>query len=190
LFTFVPLFVAIDALGTVPIVMSLTEGMTGAERTRVVNTAMLVATVLALIFLFLGTTILALLDISVGHFAVAGGVILLALALKDMLTGKLVDPALKEELMAVVPLGTPLIAGPATVTTLILLASRYSYWIVLVSLALNLLLAWVVFWQGGLLTRFLGKGGLRAFSKVRSLLLAAIGVRMVLEGIVRVLGWG
>jgi multiple antibiotic resistance protein len=82
-----------------------------------------------------------------------------------------------------VPIGTPLIAGPATVTTLILLASQYHWWVVLTSLAVNLVVAWMVFLQSNRLVKFLGQGGVRAFSKVMSLLLAAIGVRMIFVGI-------
>ncbi|MEW6034798.1 MAG: MarC family protein [Chloroflexota bacterium] len=185
--TFVPLFVAVDALGTIPILVSVTRGMSAVERLRTVNIAMFTASVLALVFLFLGTWILSLLGISVGHFAVAGGVILGALALKDMLTGKMVEAVLKEEMVAVVPIGTPLIVGPATVTTLILLSSQYSWWVVLVSLALNLLAAWLLFLQSNRVVAFLGQGGVRAFSKVMSLLLAAIGVKMVFVGISQVL---
>ncbi|MBI2958157.1 MAG: MarC family protein, partial [Chloroflexi bacterium] len=143
LLTAVPLFVAIDALGTVPILISVTSDASDAERIKIVHLAMVTASILALTFLFLGRWILQLLGISVGHFAVAGGTILGALALKDMLTGKFVEPAIKEELVAVVPIGTPLIAGPATVTTLILLSSQYKWWTVLAALAVNLVIAWI-----------------------------------------------
>jgi multiple antibiotic resistance protein len=183
LLTVVPLFVAIDALGTVPILISITSDATPAGRVKIVNVAMFTASILALVFLFLGKSILDLLGITIGHFAVAGGTILGALALKDMLTGKFVEPVLKEEMVAVVPIGTPLIAGPATVTTLILLTSQYNWWIVLISLATNLVVAWLVFLQSNRLVKFLGQGGVRAFSKVMSLLLAAIGVRMIFVGI-------
>jgi multiple antibiotic resistance protein len=89
LLTLVPLFVAIDALGTVPILISITGDATSAGRVKIVNVAMLTASILALVFLFLGKSILDLLGITIGHFAVAGGTILGALALKEMLTGKL-----------------------------------------------------------------------------------------------------
>ncbi len=183
LLTAVPLFVAIDALGTVPILISITQGVSTADRNRIVHIAMFTASILALVFLFLGRWILQVLGISVGHFAVAGGTILGALALKDMLTGKFGEPVDKEEMVAIVPIGTPLIAGPATVTTLILLSTQYRWWVMLLSLAVNLLAAWVIFLQSGRMVALLGKGGVRAFSKVMSLLLAAIGVKMIFVGI-------
>lgn len=189
--TFVPIFVAMDALGAIPIFLSITDDMKPAARRSVANTAMFTASVLALVFLFLGRFILSLLGITVGHFAIAGGFVLGALALKDMLTGKMVgEVLLKEEMIAVVPLGTPLVVGPATVTTLILMVGNYHWWTVLISLALNLFVTWVLFMQSSRLVRFLGRGGVRAFSKVMSLLLAAIGVSMITVGIKAVFGMG
>ena len=91
--------------------------------------------------------------------------------------------ASKEEMVAVVPIGTPLTAGPATITTLLLLATQYPLYMVLISFALNMVIVWIVFIFGNHLIRFLGKGGLNAFSKVFSLLLAAIAVTMILRGL-------
>lgn len=184
--TFVPLFVAIDAAGTLPIVISVSEDMTRGERRKMVNIALFTASVLALVFLFLGKVILRALGIAVGHFAVAGGLILLALALRDLTTGKMMEMPRKEEMIAVVPVGTPLTVGPATLTTLLLLSDQYSLSIVLLSLALNLVIAWLIFWQANWIAGFLGQGGLRAVSKVTSLLLAAIGVKMIFVGIAQV----
>ena len=99
-----------------------------------------------------------------------------------MMTGHMVD-AVIEEMVAVVPIGTPLTAGPATITTLLLLAIQFPLYMVLVSFALNMLIAWVIFMAGNKITGFLGRGGLKAFSKIFSLLLAAIAVNMVINGL-------
>ena len=123
-FTFVPLFIVIDALGTLPYVISLSEDMTRPQRRRMVHLAVITAAVVGLVFLFLGQFILNLLGISVGAFAIAGGIILLVFAVQYMTTGHMVK-VIKEELVAVVPIGTPLTAGPATITTLLLLATQY-----------------------------------------------------------------
>ncbi len=116
--SFVPLFVAIDAVGTLPAVIRLSEGMGRRERLRLVNVAIFTAAAVGLVFLFLGRAILRLLAISVGHFAVAGGLLLLAFSMRDLVMGKMVDEPSKEEMVAVVPIGTPLTVGPATLTTL------------------------------------------------------------------------
>jgi multiple antibiotic resistance protein len=179
----VPIFVAIDALGTLPIIISISEQMTKSERTRTVYLAMLTASTVGLGFLFVGKYLLEFLDISVGHFAIAGGLVLLGLSLRDLVAGKMIEMPLKEEMVAVVPIGTPLTVGPATLTTLLLLSGQYHLWIVVIAFAVNLVAAWLIFFQANLLVGFLGHGGVKAISKVASLLLAAIAVRMVIRGL-------
>ncbi|MDD4923614.1 MAG: MarC family protein [Dehalococcoidales bacterium] len=180
--TFVPLFIVIDALGTLPVVITLGEGLTLKERRKMINVATITAIVVGLAFLFLGQFILNVMGISVGAFAIAGGLILLVLSIKLIITGRMVDVD-KDEMVAVVPIGTPLTAGPATITTLLLLAMQYPLYIVLISFAVNMLIAWVIFLLGNRLSHFLGKGGLGAISKVFSLLLAAIAVSMIINGL-------
>jgi len=181
-FTFVPLFIVIDVLGNLPFVVSLSEGMTKTERRKLVHLAVITATVVGLIFLFFGQFILKVLDISVGSFAIAGGIILLIFSIKYMTTGHMVT-AIKEELVAVVPIGTPLTVGPATITTLLLLALQFPIYMVLISFAVNMLITWVAFMLSGYIVRFMGLGGLRAVSRIFSLLLAAIAVSMVINGL-------
>jgi len=188
LLTFVPLFIAIDALGNLPLVLSLEEGLDKKQRRHLVDLAIVTASVVGLAFLLLGRAILHLLGISVGHFAIAGGLVLLAISVRDLVTGKLVEETVvREEMVAVVPIGTPLTVGPATLTTLLLLTDQYGMGLVLFSFALNMVAAWLVFLQGNHLVGFLGQGGLRAVSKVASLLLAAIGVRMIVRVLQQVL---
>jgi multiple antibiotic resistance protein len=181
--TFIPLFVAIDPLGILPLILPLTEETRPSEWPRIVNIALITASALGLAFLGVGKGILWVLDISVAHFAIAGGIILLALSIKDLVIGKLMESPLKKEMVAVVPIGTPLVIGPAALTTLLLLVDEYHYGFVIGSLVLNLLLTWIIFLQANRIARLLGQGGLRAISKVASLLLAAIGVKMIFKGI-------
>jgi multiple antibiotic resistance protein len=180
--TFVPLFIVIDALGTLPVVISLSDGMTLKERHKMIHLATITAIIVGLGFLFFGQFILDVMGISVGAFAIAGGLILLVLSIKYMTTGRMVD-VVKEEMVAVVPIGTPLTVGPATITTLLLLATQYPLYTVLISFALNILIAWAIFLLGSRFSHFLGKGGLNAISKVFSLLLAAIAVSMMISGL-------
>ncbi len=180
--TFVPLFIVLDALGTVPFLVAINEGMSKHEQRKTVNISVVTAAVVGLIFLFFGQAILWAMNISVGAFAVAGGIVLLVLSIRYMITGHMVD-AVKEEMMAVVPLGTPLLAGPATITTLLLLYNKYPLPMVLISYVLNILICWVIFLAGNRIMRLLGQGGIKAISKVFSLLLAAIAVSMVINGL-------
>lgn len=180
--TFVPLLIVIDALGNLPFVIAMSEGMAEPERRKMIRTALLTAMSVGLVFLLFGQVILNVLNISVGAFAIAGGIILLVLSIKYLSTGRTVETT-KDELIAVVPIGTPLVVGPATITTLLLLTAQFPLYLVLLSFILNILITWVVFMFSGFFVRFMGAGGLRASSKVFSLLLAAIAVSMILRGI-------
>jgi multiple antibiotic resistance protein len=180
--TFVPLFIVIDAFGNLPFVITMGEDMIRRERRKMVHFAVITATAVGLVFLFFGQFILKVLNISVGSFAIAGGIILLVLSIKYMTTGHMVT-AVKEEMVAVVPIGTPLTVGPATITTLLLLALQYPLYMVLISFALNMLITWIIFLLAQRIAGFMGEGGLRATSRVFSLLLAAIGVSMVIRGL-------
>ncbi len=183
--TFVPLFIVIDAFGNLPFVISMSEGMARSERNRMVLVAVFTAAIVGLAFLFLGRFVLNLMGISVGSFAIGGGLILLVLSIRFILTGQVVE-AIKEEMVAVVPIGTPLTVGPATITALLLLATQFPLYMVLLSFALNILVAWIVFMLSNWFASFLGQGGIKAVSKVFSLLLAAIAVSMIIDGLRRV----
>jgi len=180
--TFVPLFIVIDALGNLPFVVSVSEGMSRREQRKVIHIATLTAAIVGLIFLFFGQLILKVMYISLGSFAVAGGIILLVLSVKYMTTGHMVD-AIKEEMAAVVPIGTPLVVWPATITTLLLLVNQFQLYMVLISFVLNLFVTWLIFLLGNRIVRFMGQGGLKAVSRVFSLLRAAIAVSMIIRGL-------
>jgi multiple antibiotic resistance protein len=180
--TFVPLFIVIDAFGNLPFVLALSEGMSRRQRRRLIDIALITAAAVGLAFLFFGQLILRAMGISVGSFAIAGGLILLALSIKYILTGRMVE-AIREEMTAVVPIGTPLLAGPATITTLLLLYGQFPWYVVLISFVLNLAIAWGVFLAGNQVMGFLGQGGARAISNIFNLLLAAIAITMLLRGL-------
>ena len=180
--TFVPLFIVIDALGNMPFVISLSEEMSRRERHKMIHLAIATAAIVGLVFLFFGQFILRVLSISVGSFAIAGGLVLLVLSVKHMTTGRMVE-AVREEMVAVVPIGTPLTVGPATITTLLLLATQFPLYMVLISFALNMLVTWAFFLASNRIARFMGEGGLKAVSRVFSLLLAAIAVSMIIHGL-------
>jgi multiple antibiotic resistance protein len=182
LLTFVPLFIVIDAFGNLPFVISLSEGMSKRDRIKMIHVAVMTATIVGLAFLFFGQFILNVMGISVGSFAIAGGLILLVLSIKYLITGKVVE-VVREEMIAVVPIGTPLLSGPAAIATLLLLVGQFPLYIVLISFMLNLLVAWGLFLLGNQIVNFTGRGGLKAISNVFNLLLAAIAVTMVIRGL-------
>jgi multiple antibiotic resistance protein len=180
--TFVPLFIVIDAFGNLPFLIMAGQEMDRRQKTRMVNYAILTATLVGLVFLFLGQFILNVMGIEVEEFAIAGGIVLLILSIRYMITGHMVT-VVKEEMVAIVPIGTPLTVGPATIATLLLLAGRFPIYMVLISFALNMVITWVIFFLSQKIAKFMGQGGLTAVSRVFSLLLAAIAVSMIIGGL-------
>jgi multiple antibiotic resistance protein len=188
--TFVPLFVAMDAIGVLPILVPLTGDMKAKVRSRTVRLAVITALGLGLGFVAIGKGIFLFLGIEVSDFLVAGGLILFLLAAKDLITGKMVEAqaSIGADMLGVVPIGTPLVVGPAVLTTLLILTDQYSIIMVIISFIVNLAIAWLLFAQANRVVAFLGQGGVRATSKVVSLFLAAIAIKMIRQGILAVLG--
>jgi multiple antibiotic resistance protein len=178
----IPLFIVIDAFGNLPFLVAAGQDMERGQQVKMVHYAIITATVVGLIFLFFGKFILDVMNIQVPEFAIAGGIILLVLAITYMMTGHMVT-AVKEEMVAIVPIGTPLTVGPATIATLLLLVGRYPAYTVLIAFAANMVVTWVIFLLAQRIAAFLGRGGLTAISRVFSLLLAAIAVSMIIGGL-------
>jgi multiple antibiotic resistance protein len=180
---FIPLFVAIDPIGLAAIFLGLGQGVPAPTRRRIANQAAWTGGGVALLFLFLGQTIFAALGITVHDFQIAGGLILFIIAARDIIQSTVEAPAKLADDFGVVPLGMPLIAGPASITTLLLLAETLGVGVTLAALAVNLVLVVLALAYSGLLGRLIGSNGLRAISKIISLLLAAIAVNMIRRGI-------
>jgi multiple antibiotic resistance protein len=187
--TFVPLFVAMDPVGNLPIFLAFTQEGTATHRKKTANLATLTAFGVGLLFVAVGKAIFSLLGIEVADFLVAGGIILLILAIRYLITGKALEvgDVSVSDTIGVVPLGTPLVVGPAVLAALLLLMGWHHIAIVLSSFILNLVIQWVLFRQATRIVTFLGNTGVSAISKVIMLLLAAIAVKMIREGILTIL---
>ncbi len=178
---FIPLFVAIDPVGLAAIFLGLAPTMEAKERERIARQAVWTGGAVALGFLFLGQSIFAALGISVGDFQIAGGLILFILAARDLIHS-VAEPEKLPPDFGVVPLGMPLIAGPASITTLLLLAQSLGVAVTLAALAANLALVVLALHYSEWLGRRVGPTGMRAISKIISMLLAAIAVSMIRQG--------
>ena len=188
--TFVFLFFAMDAVGNLPIFLALTQEISPKHRRQTANLATLTAFGIGVGFVALGKAIFSLLGIEVCDFLMAGGIILLILAVKDLVTGRIVETgdSSTSESVGVVPLGTPLVVGPAVLAGLLLLIGQHHIAIVLSSLIVNLVIQWVLFRQATRIVAFLGRTGVNAISKIVMLLLAAIAVKMIREGVMTIMG--
>jgi multiple antibiotic resistance protein len=184
--TFVPLFVAMDAVSAVPILLAITSDMSAKRRSGVIRYGLITAVILGLVFIAVGKGIFLFLGITVNDFLIAGGSILFLLAAKELVVGKMFESQVNagDDAVGVVPLGTPLVVGPAVLTTLLILVDQYNIVIVTIAFIVNLLVAWLFFAQANRLVKVLGNGGVLALSKIFALLLGAIAVSMIHRGIV------
>ena len=182
LLAFIPLFVAIDVLGVLPLFVSLTEELDEARRRRLAFDATATAFAVSLLFLFGGKGIFAFLGITESDFRVGGGIILLVLAVSDLLFAKERQRG-GEGTIGVVPIGIPLIMGPAALTTNILQVGSYGYLWTIASLLVNLVIVLAVFTESSRISNALGRAASRAIAKVAALLLAGIGIMMIRSGI-------
>lgn len=186
LLSIIPIMVAINAPGVLPIYISMTEEMIPEERRRIARQSVFTALLITIAFVFVGGAILSSLSIEVEDFMIAGGILLLVISISDMLKfGE--SKVITTSTLGVVPLGTPLLAGPATLTTSLILVGSYGYFPVIFSLAFNLFIAWLILYKADSIINLMGINGSRAFAKVSSLLLAAIAVKLIRTGIFKII---
>jgi len=178
---FIPIFVAIDAIGMVAIFIGLGANVEARRRQQEALLGIGTALAISVGFMFLGKLIFQALGITVADFQVAGGIILLAFAVRDLLD---VGGGTRQttEAFGIVPLGMPLIAGPALLTALLVLIDSVGTIYTLTSLIVNLIIVAVVFCYADRLTKWMGKQGINGISKLVSLLLAAIAVSLIRRG--------
>lgn len=183
--TFVVVFVLVDALGNVPILLVLTKGMEPEQRHNVVDRAMTIATSVLLAFAFAGQWVLKYLDISMGSLRVAGGLLLLIIALR-MLEGEMDTPVVEQGRdVAITPLALPLLAGPGTLTTVMLLMSESptAHLSVVIGIVAAMLVSWLIVRLAGRIDAWIGPEGALIIIKLLGFLLAALAVEIGSAGI-------
>jgi multiple antibiotic resistance protein len=183
---FIPIFVAIDILGAIPMFLSLTEGMDRKARRKLTVEATMTAGAVALIFLIAGKIIFRFLGITENDFRIGGGIVLLVLAVNELLFASEKEKIAGQS-VGVVPIGIPLIMGPAALTAIIIVLDSYGYWLAIMSLLINLLIVWLVFRYADKIMGMMGEAGAKGFAKVAALFMAAIAVMMIRVGIQNIL---
>ena len=181
LYAFIPLFVAIDIFAIIPIFVSMTEGMPKERKRTVERESVITALAVGLTFIAVGEAIFRILSITENDFKIAGGLILLIFAVLDLMGySKMREQAGK---LGVVPLGVPLIVGPAVLATILVLVDHYGIMPTIVSFVLNLVIVWISFRASSKILTVFGKGGIMAVSKIMALLLASIAVMLIRVGV-------
>ncbi|MBR9651869.1 MarC family protein [Thalassovita aquimarina] len=190
---FVTLFVIMDPIGLTPVFVALTQGMPQSRRRQIALRGCLIAGLLLSLFALFGEAVLGFVGISMPAFRIAGGILLFLTAL-DMLFQRRAqrreDQAEEEDHSndpSVFPLAMPLIAGPGSIATIILLTGQHpGIWgltMVLGIMLAVLMIALVLFLSAGLLERALGKTGINVVTRLLGMLLAALSVQFVLDGL-------
>jgi multiple antibiotic resistance protein len=189
LLSFIPIFVAVDALGNIPLFASLVQGATKKQKHKIIIESVTTATAMAVLFMFGGKWVLNLIGITIPDFQIAGGALLFVIALKLLLPGssKSVLSDGHDKDIGVFPLGTPLITGPAVLTTTLIMLDTYGVVATFISLVINMFIVWLALSKSDIIMSLMGTSGTRAFAKVMYILLAAIGVMMIRKGLFNLL---
>lgn len=182
LLAFVPIFFAVDAIGVLPIFISLTEEMDWQTKRKVVAQAVVTAMLVAIGFIFLGQGVFRLMGVTIQDFMVAGGAVLFIISTLDLVSET--KAARKISTLGAVPLGTPLLVGPAVLSTSIIFVPVYGWLAVVAAVAANVALAGIILLGSRQIERVLGQAGSRAVSKVASLLLASIAIMLIRRGLI------
>jgi multiple antibiotic resistance protein len=178
---FIPVFIAVDPIGLVAIFIGLGTSASSEHRKRQALLGILTGLCIAVGFIFVGKVIFGALGITVADFQVAGGLILLLLAVRELVGVGPHDRSNSDD-FGVVPLGMPLIAGPALLTALLILVDSVGLVYTMVSLIVNLALVAIALCNAERFSRLMGKQGLRGVSKIIALLLAAIAISLIRRG--------
>lgn len=184
--TFIPLFVAIDVFAILPIFFALTADIPRQQRQVIIRDSIVTALIVSLIFVALGEAIFNILGITSDDFKIAGGLILLIFAIFEIIKP---EEQRRKPVgrVGVVPIGVPLIVGPAVLTTLLVLENHYGIIPTIISLILNFFIVWISFINADRIINFFGKGGIIGISKVMALLLASIAIMMIRLGIINII---
>ena len=182
------LFIIVDPFGNIPIFMGLTEKMTDPQKRKIFNIACLVGFILLLVFALTGQEIFMIFGISIYSFEVAGGILLLIIAIRILISGNLSENAYSPESLGAVPIAMPLLVGPGAITTTIFSLQSYGVAIAALSVLIVLILTWVILRFMNSVYKVLGKTGSLVIARVMALLMAAIAIQYILDGLTIFLG--
>lgn len=178
----VALFIIVDPFGNIPIFIGLTENISEVQRRKTFNTAMIVGFILLIVVAFTGQEILNLFGLSIYSFEVAGGILLLIIAIRILISG-IHETADSPESIGAVPIAIPLLVGPGAITTTIFSIQAYGTPITISAVIIVIAVTWIILRFINGFYRVLGKTGSIVIARVMSLFIAAIAVQYILTGV-------
>ncbi len=179
----IALFVVINPIGIIPLFASITQKMQKKERNRVLKTTVITAGALLMIFAVAGTQILSIFGITISSFMIAGGILLFVVSIELLTHGGWRFGGTVSDESGVVPLAFPLLAGPGAITTVILSFQTSGLIVTTLSIAIVIGLTYIVFYLTGTIYRILGRRGSLIITRIFAVLVAAIAVQYVVDGL-------
>ena len=176
------LFIVMDPLGNAPLFYVLTKNLEPGERRRIINNSVLVAMVILFLFAVIGDVVMDYLGVSISDFKIAAGLVLLIYSVLGFLEIRLM-PKSDVESLAIVPLATPLLAGPGAIASVIYIKYTFGLHIAMASIIVASLIVLPFLHLGGLLDKALGKNGTLILDKIMMLLMSAFAISIIRAGI-------
>jgi len=191
--SFVLYFVVIDPFGTTPIFMSLTKHQNAGEKIKSALEGVLTATIILIFFSIVGNFLLSYLNISLGAFKIAGGIILFIISLEMLFDKRQVrkekDIENVSSNIAIFPLAIPLLSGPAAITSVIVIVSQFgdnlTYQLIsTISLLCVMLITFILFFIVSKSQQFINKKVINVFSRVIAIVLAGLSIQYIIDGVI------
>lgn len=179
----IALFIIVDPLGNIPIFISLTKNFDKNQRRQIFRSATLTGFFLLIIFALTGQLILTFFGISIYSFMIAGGILLLVIAIKLLIEGEWHEPAGSLESLSAVPIAVPLLVGPGAITTTIFSIQNFGLIVTILSVMIVFALVWVMLRLIDPVNKFLGKSGSSIIARIMAILIAAIAIQYIISGV-------
>jgi len=184
----ITLFIIVDPLGNIPIFISLTKGMAKEDRQKAFRTAIFTGFILLISFALVGQQIFMLFGISLYSFMIAGGILLLIISIRILVRGEWEEDSTTPESIGVVPIGFPLLVGPGAITTTILNLQASGVIVATIAVLMVFVVVQIILRLIDPIYRFLGSSGSLVISRLMALLIAAIAIQYILDGVFWYLG--
>jgi multiple antibiotic resistance protein len=178
----IALFIVVDPLGNVPIFLGLTKNMDETQRKKTFRSAIITGLMLLFLFAFAGQQILNLFGISLNSFMVAGGLLLLIIAVRLLVAGGWQEPSTSPESIGAVPIGFPLLVGPGAITATILILQSSGVFVTVASVLITFVIVWLILRFINPIYKILGRNGSLVVTRLMAMFIAAIAVQYIVEG--------
>lgn len=177
----VTFLIVMDPVASMAVFIYLTKKFSSAEKFKAANKAVVVAGVLAFVFIIFGEPLLNFMGITFNSFKVAGGIVLFLLGLEMILNFSISKEKAKDYNVAAVVIATPLITGPGVITTSILLVNRIGLILTSLSALASLLVTWIILREGEKIHKIFGQNTLDVISKIMGLIVASVGINFIIS---------